>query len=54
MNPFHLVGILSVVMVIVVVTVGDDIQEFIRGLFCAADPMQRALMQICQEARRPQ
>lgn len=53
MNAIHLFGVLSVIMVVVVVTVGDDVQEFIRSIFVFADPMQRALMDICQEARRP-
>lgn len=54
MSTFHLFGVLSIIILIVVSTIGDDVQEFIRSLFCTADPMQRALMQICQEARRPQ
>jgi hypothetical protein len=54
MSTFHLFGVLSIIILIVVATIGDDVQEFIRSIFCATDPMQRALMQVCREARRPQ
>lgn len=52
MSPFHFVGILSVVIVVAVVTVGDDIAALIRSLFTVADPLQRALMDVCEQARR--
>lgn len=51
MNPFHMIPVLSLVLLVILLTVGDEIGPFLKSLGLFADPTHRELMRICKQAR---